>query len=368
MSPLSYYGLFFALFFSLLLVAYRYRQLEQVCQGLVWVLLTLFSGLRVGVGRDYMVYVDIYTNIFSPTNTHIEPFWNVFNPLFRSLGVPLHLWLMTIAGLTYFFVFYGFKKWRVDWIAGILCYVLIYKGFFESMNTIRQTLATAVVFAGAYHLLERRYLRFLPWVLMGYFCHSSAIIGGGILILCRWCWSPRLLYVGLVASLLTGLYLFPSLIELLKGVSLGKYAAYLEGEFLTESSTGLYRVFLCLLALFLIRSLSWSSVRSSERLHLYTQMVIISIFIYNAFYIFEPGVRLMLYPFTAVFFIFVLQAEYWRGLRLCLSLGFLLGLIVFSFKTLTNPAEPYASYQTVFERSLPLPPNEPRVPQSTVSH
>lgn len=366
MSPLSYYGAFYFLFASLLFVAYRYRALEQICRILVWLLLTLFSGLRVGVGRDYMVYVDVYTNVFSPTNQYIEPLWSVINPVFRHFDVPLHFWLMAIAGLTYFFIFYSFEKWRIHWIGGILCYVLIYKGFFESMNTIRQTLASAIVFAGAYHLLERRYWRFIPWVIVGFLLHSSAIIGGGLLMLCRWRWSPRLLYVGLLVSLLTGLYLFPSLVELLKELSLGKYALYLEGDFPTEATTGLYRVFLCAFAVFLIRSLGWPSVQTSERLKFYTQMMIFAIFIYNALYIFEPGVRLMLYPFTAVFFIFTLYVERLRGQKLWFALGFLLGLITFSFKTVLDPKEPYASYQTVFDQSLPLP-DVPRAIESTIS-
>lgn len=355
MSPLSYYGLFFALFFTLLLVAYRYRTLEAVCRILVWLLLTLFSGLRVGVGRDYMVYVDIYTNILSPTREHIEPLWNIINPIFRYFDVPLHFWLMTIAGLTYYFVLYGLKKWRIDWVWGILCYVLIYKGFFESMNTIRQCLASAIVFAGVHHLLERRYLRFALWAAVGYLFHSSALVGGIILVLCNIQWSRRTLYLGLGASLVVGLFLFPLFVEMLRELSIGKYAVYLDGEFFTESSTGLYRIFLCAFALFLISSLARPAVATSPRLRLYTQMLVISIFIYNALYIFEPGVRLMLYPFTAVFFIFPLYGSECRGLLRSTALIFFAGLCVFSFKSLFTPGETYVGYQTVFEQSMPLP-------------
>lgn len=366
MSPLAYYVLFYSLFFGLLTVAYRYRHLADVCRPLVWLLLTLFSGLRVGVGRDYMVYVDIYTNVHSPSNSHIEPLWNIIiNPIFRYFDLPLHIWLICIAGLTYFFVFYGLKKWRIDWIWGVLCYVLIYKGFFESMNTVRQTLASAIVFAGAYHLLDRRYLRFVPWMLFGYLFHSSALIGGLILMITSLRLQPRWLYLGLGASLIMGLFFFPWFIEMLKYLDLGKYALYLEGGYHTEWNTGLYRVFLCAFALFLIASLRLSQVQHSPRLYLYTQMLIFSIFIYNALYIFEPGVRLMLYPFTAVFFVFPLYWTQCAGWFRRVAMVFFLGLCVFSFKTLFTLSEPYVNYQTVFDLSLPLP-DVPRATESPV--
>lgn len=357
MSPIAYYGIFYSLFFGLLLTAYRYRPLERLCQGLVWLLLTLFSGLRVGVGRDYLIYVDVYTNVQSPTNKHIEPLWNVINTIFRYFEIPMHIWLICIAGATYALMLYGFRRWRVNWILGILCYVLIYRGFFESMNTVRQCLAAAILFAGATNILSGRYLRFWLWVFVASLFHASALIGGVLLLVASQRWSARWLYVGLVASLLVGLYLFPLLIELLQAVLPGKYTVYLNGEaYLTEASTGLYRIFLCGFGLWLIRGLAASpQILMSRRMQLYSKMLVFSIFIYNALYVFEPGVRLMFYPFMAIFYFFPLSFAGERGRSRWGTIVFFMGLCVFSFKSLFAPNEPYIHYQTVFERSLPLP-------------
>lgn len=356
MTSFAYYGLFFGLFFLLLVAAYRSRHIEKVCGILVWLLLTLFSGLRVGPGRDYLIYVDVYTNPFSPTNERIEPLWNIINPIFRDYEIPIHFWFLLIAGITYAFVFYGFRRWHIDWILGILCYVILYQGFFESMNTIRQCLAGAILFCGASNLLERRYITFVLWVLGASLFHSSALIGGVILAVCHIRWSNWLLYVGLLISVITGIYLFPLIIEVLQTTLPGKYTIYLEGEFLTVSNTGLYFVFLSGFALWLIYVLSYNrEVASSPRLSLYARMLIISVFIYNVLSVFEPGVRLMRYPFVAVFFFFPLIYRIKEEWIRRSALAFFVGMCAFSFKTLFDPEEPYIRYQTIFEQSVPIP-------------
>ncbi|MDO4692755.1 MAG: EpsG family protein [Porphyromonadaceae bacterium] len=355
MSPLSYYILFYTLFIGLLLAAKFYRQGERICLFLVWVLLTLFSGLRVGPGRDYLVYLNAYTDPMSSSAQYLETSWSIINHICRDLlGMPLHFWLMWIAGLTYALVLYGFRLWRIDWVWGILVYVLIYKGFFESLNTIRQCLAVSMVFAGsAWLVIDRKPARFVGSVLFASLFHSSAILSLVLYFLVYRKVSCWVMLASLSLSFVVGLTLFPMLIDTFGAVIPERYALYLySDETATETASGLYKVFLNLFASFLAIRTAWRG-EMDRRTAFGIRAIVLSVCMYNVLSTFEPGLRLMLYPYAMIFVCFPLMLRLERGIwRMGVAVS-LLGFSVLTIKEISNPEEPYAHYQTVYDLTTP---------------
>lgn len=355
MSPLTYYIIFYSIFIGLLLAAKLYRQSERICQILVWVLLTLFSGLRVGPGRDYLVYLNAYTDPMSSSAQYLEFSWGFINHICRDLlGMPLHFWLMWIAGLTYALMLYGFRRWRIDWVWGILTYVLIYKGFFESLNTIRQCLAVSIVFAGSASLMvDRKPIRFVGSVLLASLFHSSAILSLALYFLVYRKYSRWLLLLALGVSFVTGLTLFPMLLDAFGSFIPQRYALYLSSdETATQTISGLYKIFLNLFASFLAIRSGWGG-ELDKRATFGVQAIALSVCMYNILSTFEPGLRLMLYPYAMIFICFPLLLKHNRGIWRIGTATFLLGFSLLTFKEISNPEEPYAHYQTVYDLTTP---------------
>lgn len=356
MSPLAYYIIFYSLFVGLLLAAKLYRQSERICQILVWVLLTLFSGLRVGPGRDYLVYLNAYTDPMSSSAQYLEFYWGFINHICRDLlGMPLHFWLMWIAGLTYALMLYGFRRWRIDWVWGILTYVLIYKGFFESLNTIRQCLAVSIVFAGSASLVvDRKPLRFVGSVLLASVFHSTAILSAVLYALVCRKRSAHLILGSIIITFVLGAVFLPFLLDTLAPIIPDRYALYLNRDDTgTEVSSGLYKIFLNLFAVSLVYILWSNKAERDARISIIGQGIILAVCIYNVFSTFEPGLRLMLYPYAMVFALFPILIRSSNRIWNILACAILIGFSVFTFKEISNPEEPYAHYQTVYDLTTP---------------
>lgn len=361
MTPLIYYTSFFLIFFLLIFVARTNRQLEATCKTPVWLLLTLFSGLRVGLGRDYFVYINAYTDPLHPSALVLEPFWQSFNWFCRDiLHMSTHMWFALISGATYAFVLWGFKRWRIDWTLGILFFVLIYKGYFESLNTVRQCLATAVGFVGVSFLMERKHWQFLTTVIIASVLHFSALILLFMypLMAIRWRWQWLVLIWGV--SLLIGTVLLQDLVALVAHVVPQRYEVYLDiGDFTTDRTTGLYQIFLGLLAFLAIAYVHYRTSNKTagvgdNRGRALALMVITSICIYNIFSSYEPALRLMLYFFCAIygFIVCILSEKRW-SIWYYGGMFIVLGFTAFMLKNITDPQEGYSKYQTIFERTMP---------------
>lgn len=356
MSPLSYYLLFFGLLGGLIIVSRLYRSLDEVCRLLAWLLLTIFSGLRVGPGRDYFVYLNAYTDPLSDSAFFIEWTWSFVNYVCRDvLGMPFHFWLTLVAGATYGAFFHGLKRWGVHWTMGVLAFVLIHRGYFETMNAVRQCLAMALAFVGMYELVVRRYWAWVLWILLAACFHTTALICLIVFPLALGGWPARLHIALLLASFLAGALFFGDLIDLVLPLVPKRYQLYFGDEMMmTQSATGFFRIFLNLVALGGIYLLSQAKDRADRRSVVLLQMLLISIYIYNALSAFGPGLRMMLYPFMAIFALLPLLMHELQPRLVRLSGGMILFVFAaFMLKDISNPAEPYAYYQTVYDRTTP---------------
>ena len=161
MPPYSalFFALFFLLAFFLIWTIDRDKYASQIPIVALGVLLILFLGLRFEVGRDYPIYKDAFENVFSSHSQHMSKIWKTYNEV---LFIPLTLW--------------GYKKQSYRFAIAALTFILVWKLYFESFNTVRQCMAQAICLFSIPLFRDRRYLETLIVLLLAYLTHSSAII------------------------------------------------------------------------------------------------------------------------------------------------------------------------------------------------
>ncbi len=349
-SPGIYYSIFIVSLLVFTGISKLYKDLETVCKTFVWLTMTLFTGLRVAVGPDYVSYFDSYTNTTSsPLFSRIEPFWQMVILFCNDVGVPFHLWLTIIAGLTYYIFFKALKSWRVDWVLGVLAYLLVYQGFFESTNQIRQCLAIPFVLWGLSFLYQRRYMPFILLIVLGSVFHLSALVCLLMFPLINLPWKRYVLMTFLVVSFLLGMLFFKDIINSLSIFIPSSYQVYLEqlNVWSPKASTGLYRIFLNLVTLILI-VLIYKSQVDDRRLNFLIRMGVFSVCIYNVFFSFAPAMRLMIYPFMSFIILFAITINNTDYLRIRnFTRIALLGFALFTIKDVANPRLPLSHYQTI---------------------
>lgn len=352
MLTLGYYLGLLILTFGLIVLARRHRQLDSICILLVWLVLTLFAGLRVGVGRDYFVYINAYTDPSSPSAMFFEYSWRWFNHLCRDvLGLSTHAWMLLIAGATYAIMFVGFRRWQIPWTLGVPVYMAIHQGYFYSLSGVRQALAMAIVFVALAWLRERRWMRYALLGLLATLTHGSAGVIVALAPLLGLPWRRSVLIGGTLILAVGGGAIFELFVEGLSSVIPARYVQYFTMEGIaTEQSSGAVFYFLNLLALGLAFSLER---QTSPWVSLPTKLFIISVWLYNIFMTFEPGLRLVNYGYLMVIpIVYTLWQRQILVYRLsaCLILG---GFGAIGLKDLTNPNEPFVRYEIILDRTLP---------------
>ncbi len=358
MSTELYYLLFSVSIITFLSIASLYKDAEVYCKFFIWLIMTLFAGLRVGIGIDYPNYLSTYTDHLSHTFVTYEPFWQIFIKFYSYLSFPFHIWLLTIAGLTYYVFFRALKAWGVNWGLAVIAYILIYRGYFESLNTVRQTVAIVFVLWSLAHLYKKTYWKFTLLVLLGGLFHRSAFLCLPILPIINYSWSRRTLLVVLFSSLFIGMFFLKDFLFLFKGLMPSTYQVYLDDMSIweTEGATGIFHIFLNFVALGMLFFLYEGSDEENKRIPVLIRMVIGSIAIYNIFQNFAPAMRLMNYPFTAFFILIPIGVLSKNKLSIrLLSLFTLIGFSAFTIKDLSNPKEPFVYYQTILDSTNPEP-------------
>ena len=122
--------------------------------------LVIFSGTRIGMGRDYKIYEYAYQFPDSKTAHNFELIWQWINKAFHSLNLDFHTWLILVSFVTILLMFIGMRKMSKDCIFSIIAFFLIYRGYFETMNSMRQYVAMGIIFASFPLFLSKKYLYF----------------------------------------------------------------------------------------------------------------------------------------------------------------------------------------------------------------
>lgn len=142
------------------------------------VALAMVVGFRAGVGTDTGYYALWYTR-FLP----LERITDGRDPGFTALGKAVlfflgedPMWLFLVAGgLTCMLVIWTLRDHARPFTLGVALYITT-GAYFFAFNGVRQALACAVLFSGTKFLLARRWMEFLPFVLVAALFHGSALV------------------------------------------------------------------------------------------------------------------------------------------------------------------------------------------------
>lgn len=137
----------------------------------LWLFMTLFIGLRDGVGTDYENYVDIYNSY----NFYLElGFQYIVNTL-NDRHLPVWSMFLSIAALTYFFIFATiYKNDNIRKYGSTLLLLLCTFSFI--CNGIRQALAISIFFFASRFIMNRQWYLYFIFVLLASLFHASILI------------------------------------------------------------------------------------------------------------------------------------------------------------------------------------------------
>lgn len=142
-------------------------------------ILSVTAGLRYCVGTDYSNYVHLYDGFLKNLWESIKTLKEPGVPILAKLGTyiqpafPSMFFLVSIVTVS-LYVRTIYKYCDSFWF-GIALYLLTGE-WQHSFNGIKQYLAAAILFAGYYFLLNKKFWKYLIIVFLASCCHVSAIV------------------------------------------------------------------------------------------------------------------------------------------------------------------------------------------------
>lgn len=161
------------------------KNLEVIALFYVFIVLSLFAGLRYQIGFDY----DSYSNIFKqvPTISEItisrlkdlqiyaEYGYILLNTIVKSLGLNINVVFIVVSLVTMFIICFTYRKYTKYYIVAVFVYCARFY-FMLNMGQIRQGLAMAIVLLSIKYIDERKALKFILIVFIAGSFHSVAYI------------------------------------------------------------------------------------------------------------------------------------------------------------------------------------------------
>ncbi len=340
--------IFFGIFSLLISLHFQDKRFRSLSIGLFFILITVYAGIRVGSGRDYSLYEHAYKYPTGLYGKQFEPIWRFINQSMLDLGLQFRTWLFLTAGSTFLIMIAGFQRMSKNVILSLICFVLIYQGYFESMNAVRQYVAIAISFCAFYQIIQKRYWLFILMVLLAAQFHSSAYFALIILPLALVKLEEKTLLISLGATLIFGSFLLGTILDIATPLLPERYGYYIKTIYATTSTSGLFKFFVNFAAAMLIvigKPLSKQHKEIGYYVHLFT----FAICIYNLTIDFEVAMRLMWYPFVFIFVLLpnIYELSQERQAKAVLLL-IVIGFTTFMLKNVSDPMEPYALYKTIF--------------------
>lgn len=172
------------------------RLIRGVSVLVVLAIPAFFSGIRYGIGTDYYSYVRIFENVnnnFS-NEPRIEIGYKLLNVIIGRLGGNTQTLFFIIAILTFLSVYlllYSYKD-VLSVEVGMLVFFLLYYSI--SFNTVRSTLAYAILLHSFKYAKENSVWKFMVTVLLAASFHNSSLVVIPFMFLYKYFGAVRKLY------------------------------------------------------------------------------------------------------------------------------------------------------------------------------
>lgn len=326
--------------FALSVISKTQYKYKKFFPYIIMLSLAMVMGLRYDVGIDYPIYEEVFNNPYSWHRGGMEWIWLQFMDGLRSLSFKARSFFF-ITSLLYVYGYYiGFKRLSPQIYFSFILFIII-GTYGEGSNTIRQTCAQAILFAGTNYFLSKKWKKFLPYVICAVLLHMSALIGLALMFLCRIRIKYWILYALILITFIIGPALMNRFLSILMAavVVIGKYN-YTPESFDPGVSTGTLRILYTLVGIIVLGlTQSLKSKNLPAGIHILVNLVVLGILIYNIFYLFLPVNRLNKYCFPYLTVLFpIICNRIKRPSRYIVEGGLSFAFILFLLeKTISNP-------------------------------
>lgn len=360
-SALAYLSLYI-LAFILIYAIDRDKQIPKVPLFSLFILLTLFSGVRFNVGMDQPMYQIIYEQPFTQHKEHLEPLWLLLHQGLRMFGAPFLVWGLLTSAVIIGLMLSAYRR-QSYWLAATLFIMVVdYKLYFEPMNIVRQYVAVALGLFALPLWREKRYWAFLALCLVAMQIHSSAIVLLVFIPLVfirfpRWFLSLAAI-VGLVAmpSLLD--YMRTTLASMISNEGISYYLLHPDTLNRNAGSGSSFYVF-TLFALYFI----WRTpdlVKRDKNLLPYINLFVLSMMLTCSFRMWEAAHRIFFFAYA---FSPIMLTNVWVKGKLIDRLAcaaFVVLTVILTVNLIASPQNTISDYEIILQphdlpRRYPLP-------------
>ena len=165
------------------------RRKKKILIKFIYLILFFVSAFRYNLATDYSAYVDMFYEVsINDNKIYPEYSYKLFSEILRNLSFDYQSIFVIYTIICIYFLYKAAKYWsnaneNIELI--VVCFFALgfIDGFWESMNTIRQTAAALVILYGSRFLYEKKHFKFLCYVTLSVFFHYSAIICISMLLL-----------------------------------------------------------------------------------------------------------------------------------------------------------------------------------------
>jgi hypothetical protein len=295
-----------------------------------FLLIVFFAGLRYNTGNDYASYFEIYISKDPSNYETVEPGYILLNLIFNYLQINFSYFLLLFT-YTIIIVFWnGFKKENSKKFHQLIFFFLLNDLPLLLMSVIRQGLSAAILLNAVYEINNKKYFKFIIFVLIATSFHLASLIIGIIIYI-----SFKIAISNQSSRTITKIFLLILLtlaifnpISLI-GFNLDKFDTYLAGEAVTDNNFffGGYFIFKIAILYFHARYVYDEVKNSTVNIHFI--LLLFSVLINIIFYQFGEVNLRMNYFFDASLIIVSVNLFYFK--KISKILKFTIGSIASTY-------------------------------------
>lgn len=141
------------------------------------VILLFISGLRYDIGVDYLSYLSLYQDSFEINPEINEKGFAIFFHILYKLGISYDIVSFILSFFTIYFVFKYINRYSTNCLFSILIFFTFGQFYFNTFNSVRQTLVTYAFYLLLKYIKERKFLIYFTFIIFLTFAlHATAII------------------------------------------------------------------------------------------------------------------------------------------------------------------------------------------------
>lgn len=257
----------------------RQQLMNRICLAAIFCVLFLLCALRVGVGNDYLTYVQNAHEIYVGGVTVTEWGYNLVVKLLYILsGGENYLLIFGLFGFLTLFIFIKSMYEQSDSFAISFALFMALGIYFRSFNTVRYYFVLAITLYSLRYVVKKEYVKALLLILPAALFHKSVLIVIPMYFICNRPWKKW--FLGLIGVGTIALYLLK---DVVMDIALKLYPSYKDTIYLTAGvglKENLPSIARCVLVLALCIICYREAIADNEANTLYFNMNILAIALY----------------------------------------------------------------------------------------